>query len=408
MAADYFVRQGRDADGLAAELDTPEQRRRYIAQFYGHRFWATPGAFAPRGRRLHDRAVRRRREACAPRSGNYESAAGRAAAVRARRASSSATPCRRWSLYGPDDHVIWRRLPRALRGRSSPTSSARSSCRAPATSCSGSAPTCSNARVVTLLARPGRLTALYDAPPMADDSAPGPPGLRASRRASARVAAIVEAAEQAAADLREQTERRARERIAEADRAADLRVEAAEAEAARAARRRPGRRRGRARPGGTRRPRRARGGAARARRRRGRGHGRAAARPTQEAARVRAEAAEAAERTRANAREEARAVVHDARVAAGEVLARGHRAERRPARAVGFAAPQRRAADQRHQGRARPPHRRPRPGHARRRGPVRPRRPRPATPPRPDQPPRGPRARAPDEDLEVPEFLPPR
>ncbi|MEY4339277.1 MAG: hypothetical protein RLZ14_1127, partial [Actinomycetota bacterium] len=30
-AADYFVRQGLDADGLAAELATPEARRRYIA-----------------------------------------------------------------------------------------------------------------------------------------------------------------------------------------------------------------------------------------------------------------------------------------------------------------------------------------------------------------------------------------
>ena len=44
-AADYFRRQGRDADGLAAELDTPERRRRYIAQFYGSRFWAAPGSF---------------------------------------------------------------------------------------------------------------------------------------------------------------------------------------------------------------------------------------------------------------------------------------------------------------------------------------------------------------------------
>ena len=45
MAADYFVRQARDADGLAAELDTPEKRRRYVAQFYGSRFWAAPGTF---------------------------------------------------------------------------------------------------------------------------------------------------------------------------------------------------------------------------------------------------------------------------------------------------------------------------------------------------------------------------
>ena len=45
MAADYFIRQSKDADGLAAELDTPERRRRYIATFYGSRFWAAPGSF---------------------------------------------------------------------------------------------------------------------------------------------------------------------------------------------------------------------------------------------------------------------------------------------------------------------------------------------------------------------------
>ena len=37
-----------DADGLAAELATPEQRRRYIATFYSSRFWAHPGAFDDR------------------------------------------------------------------------------------------------------------------------------------------------------------------------------------------------------------------------------------------------------------------------------------------------------------------------------------------------------------------------
>lgn len=46
-AADYFVRQGTDANALAAELATPEQRRRYIATFYSSRFWAHPGTFAP-------------------------------------------------------------------------------------------------------------------------------------------------------------------------------------------------------------------------------------------------------------------------------------------------------------------------------------------------------------------------
>jgi pimeloyl-ACP methyl ester carboxylesterase len=44
-AADYFLRQGMDADALAAELSTPDRRRRYIATFYSSRFWAHPGAF---------------------------------------------------------------------------------------------------------------------------------------------------------------------------------------------------------------------------------------------------------------------------------------------------------------------------------------------------------------------------
>jgi len=44
-AADYFIRQSTDADGLAAELDTPVRRVRYISEFYGHRFWAAPRTF---------------------------------------------------------------------------------------------------------------------------------------------------------------------------------------------------------------------------------------------------------------------------------------------------------------------------------------------------------------------------
>jgi pimeloyl-ACP methyl ester carboxylesterase len=48
-ASDYFIRQGTDADGLAAELATPEQRRRYVATFYTSRFWAHPGAFTGAG-----------------------------------------------------------------------------------------------------------------------------------------------------------------------------------------------------------------------------------------------------------------------------------------------------------------------------------------------------------------------
>jgi pimeloyl-ACP methyl ester carboxylesterase len=44
-ASDYFIRQGTDGDGLAADLDTPDKRRRYIATFYGSRFWSHPGGF---------------------------------------------------------------------------------------------------------------------------------------------------------------------------------------------------------------------------------------------------------------------------------------------------------------------------------------------------------------------------
>lgn len=45
-AADYFIRQGTDADALAAELATEDERRRYIATFYTSRFWAHPGHFS--------------------------------------------------------------------------------------------------------------------------------------------------------------------------------------------------------------------------------------------------------------------------------------------------------------------------------------------------------------------------
>jgi pimeloyl-ACP methyl ester carboxylesterase len=43
---DYRYRQGATPDDLAAELDTPAKRRRYIAEMYGHRLWASPGTFS--------------------------------------------------------------------------------------------------------------------------------------------------------------------------------------------------------------------------------------------------------------------------------------------------------------------------------------------------------------------------
>ncbi len=42
---DYQRNQGRHADALVAELATPEQRRRYIGEFFGHRLWCPPDAF---------------------------------------------------------------------------------------------------------------------------------------------------------------------------------------------------------------------------------------------------------------------------------------------------------------------------------------------------------------------------
>ena len=109
MAGDYFIRQGRDADGLAAELDTPEKRRRYIAQFYGSRFWAAPGAFSAEdvdfmtepfadaaklraGFGVYETALRTRPPAEVPRF--FET-----------------SPVPTLVLYGPDDHVIPRDFP---------------------------------------------------------------------------------------------------------------------------------------------------------------------------------------------------------------------------------------------------------------------------------------------------------
>jgi pimeloyl-ACP methyl ester carboxylesterase len=109
MAADYFLRQGREADELAAELDTAEKRRRYVREFYGHRFWATPGAFS---RAEADFMSEPFADAERLRAGwgNYESALGtRPLSEAPRFFEVSSVPT--LALYGPDDHVIWRQFP---------------------------------------------------------------------------------------------------------------------------------------------------------------------------------------------------------------------------------------------------------------------------------------------------------
>jgi len=104
MAADYFVRHATDADGLAAELATPELRRAYVAQFYGSRFWASPGSFA-----ADDVAFMTEPFAAADRFrasiANYEYAGGpRRSPERILLTEVNPTPT--LILYGPDDHVI--------------------------------------------------------------------------------------------------------------------------------------------------------------------------------------------------------------------------------------------------------------------------------------------------------------
>ncbi len=109
MAADYFVRQGREADALAAELDSSERRRRYVGEFYGHRFWASPGAF---NRDEVDFMTEPFADAQRLRAGwgNYESALGTRPLSESPR-FFEVSPVPTLALYGADDHVIWRQFP---------------------------------------------------------------------------------------------------------------------------------------------------------------------------------------------------------------------------------------------------------------------------------------------------------
>jgi pimeloyl-ACP methyl ester carboxylesterase len=109
MASDYFLRQGREADELAAELDTPEKRRRYIAAFYGPRFWASPGSFAPEDVDFMTEPFADGDKLRAS-FGLYESALG-ARPVSETPRFLERNPIQTLVLYGPDDHVIWPDFP---------------------------------------------------------------------------------------------------------------------------------------------------------------------------------------------------------------------------------------------------------------------------------------------------------
>ena len=104
-ASDYFVRQGRDADGLAAELDSADKRRRYIATFYTSRFWAHPGAFTPAEVDFMTEPFADGEKLRAS-FGGYESSFDEGAR---REPSVMATPnpTPTLILFGPSDHVIY-------------------------------------------------------------------------------------------------------------------------------------------------------------------------------------------------------------------------------------------------------------------------------------------------------------
>jgi len=104
-AADYFIRQGTDPDGLAAELDTEDKRRRYIATFYTSRFWAHPGTFSPADVDVMTEPFASGEKLRAS-FGAYESVFNPAAVSEAPMMTCP-NPTHALILFGPSDHVIY-------------------------------------------------------------------------------------------------------------------------------------------------------------------------------------------------------------------------------------------------------------------------------------------------------------
>lgn len=107
--ADYFVRQSNDADALAAELDTPERRRAYIAGMYTHRLWAAPGNFDADDVAFHTEPYADGDKLRAS-FGVYEGAGGNRP-FETLPCLFERTPVPTLLLYGPDDHVVPRSFP---------------------------------------------------------------------------------------------------------------------------------------------------------------------------------------------------------------------------------------------------------------------------------------------------------
>jgi pimeloyl-ACP methyl ester carboxylesterase len=105
----YFVRQGSNADGLLAELDTSEKRRAYVGAMYSERGWAAPGAFGAEDVAYHVEP--------------FASAAALRAAVAVYEVGYGKRPLSEIPvlaqvnsvptliLYGPEDRVVTRHFP---------------------------------------------------------------------------------------------------------------------------------------------------------------------------------------------------------------------------------------------------------------------------------------------------------
>ena len=105
QASDYFFRQANEADALAAELGTPEERQRYIATFYGPRFWGAPGTFNRDSARFMAEPFGDE-DSFRSSIAIYESALGKREVSEAPLWLGSGSDLPTLILYGPEDHVI--------------------------------------------------------------------------------------------------------------------------------------------------------------------------------------------------------------------------------------------------------------------------------------------------------------
>ena len=109
VTSDYFRRQSTDADALLAELDTPERRRAYIADMYGHRLWAAPGTFTADDVSFMTEPYTDAEKLRAS-WGVYETATGSRLMSEMPRVLEQ-NPVPALVLYGPEDHVVPRSFP---------------------------------------------------------------------------------------------------------------------------------------------------------------------------------------------------------------------------------------------------------------------------------------------------------